>query len=160
MPDPFGLSFMPGAEGKDPNNPQPTPVQQAIQTLSLRIPRVVGAGSIAPGQLLNGAGGFGNGSNPNAAAILEEIRRRLFGGNQSGAPSQPPHGQFGPAVPHPPPPGAPPSGGLDTPRIIPGDPPNSPREAGPADAPYTPPNVPDPMPMPGPPMRGPRERQL
>lgn len=99
MPDPFGLSFMPGGQQDASGNPsgqRPSPVQQAIQTLSLRIPRTVGAASGAPQSLLEGAGGAGLGGNPNAAAILEAIRRRLFGPT-AGAPTAPP------------PPGAPPT---------------------------------------------------
>jgi len=81
--DPFGVSFSPVGQGQGGNQAQnaaqQTPVQQAIQTLSLRIPRTVGAGSIAPGQLLNAAGGSGLGGNPDAASMLEMIKRMLFG---------------------------------------------------------------------------------
>lgn len=50
-------------------------VGQAIKTLSLRIPRVVGAGSIAPSQLLNGPGAAGlpQGGNPIIDAILRGV---------------------------------------------------------------------------------------
>lgn len=150
MPDPLGISFMPGAQGDQGNNPQQTPVQQAIQTLSLRIPRVVGAGSLAPGQLLNAPGGAGLGGNPNSAALLEQIRRMLFGGG-----SVPGPGQFHPALPHLP--GEP--GG--TPRVIPGEPPNAPREVAGPPTPEVPAPVPAPPPVAGPdPGRAPRERNL
>lgn len=89
--DPLGLSFMPGDAGNaDPNKSQQSPVQQAIQTLSLRIPRTVGAGSAAPGQLLNSPGGSALGGNVNSAALLEQIRRMLFGGGANfGTPTAP-----------------------------------------------------------------------
>jgi hypothetical protein len=100
VPDPLGVSFMPGQGGQQQNAQKPTPLQTAIQTLSLKIPRVVGAGSGAPQALLQGAGGGGLG-NPNAASVLEAIRRMLFGGGMPGAPQMPtaapqlPQGRFG-----------------------------------------------------------------
>jgi hypothetical protein len=86
MADTFGLSFTPGQpqngqqSGQQGGQPRGnvSPVQQAIQTLSLRIPRVVGAGGLAPQALLTAQGGSALG-NPNSASVLEEIRRRLFG---------------------------------------------------------------------------------
>jgi len=89
VPDPLGLSFMPGESGAtDPNKPQPSPVQQAIQTLSLRIPRTVGAASGAPQALLTSGGGSMLGGNPNAASILEQLRRLFMGGGANlGGPS-------------------------------------------------------------------------
>jgi len=109
VPDSLGLSFMPGEAGAaDPNKPQPTPVQQAIQTLSLRIPRTVGAASGVPQQLLTSGGGSMLG-NPNAAALLEQLRRFFMGGGNLGTPG-------GPV----PPGGAPPMGGLPGAPIPPG----------------------------------------
>lgn len=78
--DPMGISFSPTGDSQQNNAQKPTPVQQAIQTLSLRIPRTVGAASGAPQQLLQGQGGAGLGGNPNAAMTLEALIRRLFGG--------------------------------------------------------------------------------
>lgn len=82
--DPFGVSFVPtGAGGSKPQNApgqRPTPVQQAIQTLSLRIPKTAGASAFAPQALLNSAGSGALGGNPNDASVLEQIRRMLFGG--------------------------------------------------------------------------------
>jgi hypothetical protein len=89
--DSLGLSFLPGGDGtQDPNGQsanirRPSPVQTAIQTLALRLPRTVGASAGAPQALLQGAGGAGLG-NPNAALMLEQLRRRLFPDN-SGVPS-------------------------------------------------------------------------
>lgn len=87
--DPLGISFAPDS-GSQQNSQKPTPVQQAIQTLSLRIPRVVGAGSLAPQGLLTAPGGGGLSGNPNAAAFLEELRRRLFGGGGQFPTASPP----------------------------------------------------------------------
>ena len=80
--DSLGLSFMPGGQqdaSGSPNGQRPTPVQSAIQTLSLRIPKTVGAASGAPEALLTSPGGSALG-NPNSAALLEQLRRWLFGG--------------------------------------------------------------------------------
>lgn len=64
MPN-WGVSFVPGAQdegqsqgGGRPGGPR-NPVQEAIQILSLRLPRVYGATSLAPAPLLNAAGGMG-----------------------------------------------------------------------------------------------------
>jgi len=87
---PFGLSFSPGAptgpNGQPANGQRPSPIQQAIQTLSLRIPRVAGASAFTAQPLLDSPGGLGLGGNPNSAAMLEQLRRMLFGGaDQNGA---------------------------------------------------------------------------
>src|SRR6185436_9932222 len=83
---------MPGESGAtDPNKPQPSPVQQAIQTLSLRIPRTVGAASGAPHALLTSGGGSRLGGNPNAASIPAQLRRLVMGGGANlGGPSASP----------------------------------------------------------------------
>lgn len=84
--DTFGISFAPtdqnaiagrpggGAAGAG-NNSGPTPVQSAIQTLSLRIPHVAGAQALAPQPLLDSPGSAALGGNPNSASILEMLRR-------------------------------------------------------------------------------------
>lgn len=170
--DTFGLSFMPGEQGaNDPNGQQATPVQQAIQTLSLRIPRTVGAASPVPYELLTAPGGSALGGNPNSAAILEQIKRMLFGGGANfGTPGSltspgspipraplPPVGvPGGPipggGVPMPPPP---PPGGGPRPNINLGDP---------TEGEATPP--PPPAPTGGRPLgpglfeRGPRQKQV
>jgi hypothetical protein len=93
MADDFGLSFSPlqppafGGPGSNGNNALgnngPSPVQEAIRILSLRIPRVVGAGALAPLGLLNslGASGLGTAGSANpfahgTAAWLDFERRR------------------------------------------------------------------------------------
>lgn len=89
MADPFGISFSPsdqnGPNGQV-NGQRPNPVQQAIQTLSLRIPRVAGASAFTAQPLLNSPGGGALGGDPNSASILEQLRRMLFG-TPAGAPS-------------------------------------------------------------------------
>jgi hypothetical protein len=82
--DPFGVSFNPaGGQGPSgqPQGQKPSPIQQAIQTLSLKIPKNPGAGAIAPEALLNSQGGGAIGGNSNDAMILEQIRKMLFGTN-------------------------------------------------------------------------------
>ncbi len=88
--DGFGVSFSPGqqgGQGQAQGAGRPSPVQQAIQTLSLKLPRVAGAGSVAPDALLNSAGGGQLGGPTDAASMLEAIKRMLFG-NQGGQPGQ------------------------------------------------------------------------
>lgn len=148
--DPMGISFSPsGDPSQQQNGQKPTPVQQAIQTLSLRIPRTVGAASGAPQQLLQGQGGAGLGGNPNAAMTLEALIRRLFGGGAGlpmpgGPPGGDPGGDPGgggvpsPIVGFPAPPRAP------EPTPTPG--PTFPTPTGPRapEEPYTPPPPPPP----------------
>lgn len=66
-----------------------TPVQQALQTLSLRLPKVIGAG-IAPGALLQGRGG-GGGTDAGAMARMAALVRAMTGGQPAGPmrPGQP-----------------------------------------------------------------------
>jgi hypothetical protein len=68
MAMPFGLQFMPGAQqpngeprSNGPGGPPRVPLQQAIQILSMRRPRVYGSGAqaVVPELLLNAAGGMG-----------------------------------------------------------------------------------------------------
>lgn len=85
--DPFGVSFSPaqqGGQGQAQAGPRQSPVQQAIQTLSLRMPRVAGAGSLAPQALLNSPGGANMSGPVDAASMLEQIKRMLFGNQQPG----------------------------------------------------------------------------
>lgn len=93
----IGQSFAPLG---DPNNPTrqqggngqaSNPVQEAIRVLSLRLPRVLGAGTPAPGVLLNSPGGSMLPGLPGAtggapANPLTTILRQLFGPTV-GAPS-------------------------------------------------------------------------
>lgn len=85
----FGVSFVPGGQG-DPGKSMPEgqaggapPLQQAIQLLSLRLPRVVGANGLAPGPLLNAPGGMGGTGNPLLEALL-----RLAGMSGGSLPQQ------------------------------------------------------------------------
>jgi len=90
----LGISFSPFSEDKggnaNPRGPQVSP-QEAIRTLSLRVPRTVGAGSPIPQMLLNAPGGasFGGAQAPSAPGAaprpgtpnmgLEELLAMLFG---------------------------------------------------------------------------------
>src|SRR5689334_13450871 len=66
---PLGQSFFPGGEG-DPNKPKGPQdrYQQAIQVLSMRLPKILGGGALAPAPLLESLGGqgqpFGRGALP------------------------------------------------------------------------------------------------
>jgi len=92
----LGISFSPFGDDKgpnaDPRGPQVSP-QEAIRVLSLRVPRVVGAGSPIPGQLLNAPGGaaFGGGGSMGGGMGLEDFLAMIFGqrrpGGISGQPS-------------------------------------------------------------------------
>lgn len=50
-------------------------VQEAIKLLSLRMPKVVGAQSVAPSALLNSPGAGGN---PNVDSMVERVLQRVF----------------------------------------------------------------------------------
>jgi hypothetical protein len=70
----FGVSFLPGADQQlnggngRPGAPQDR-VQEAIQVLSLRLPKVFGARAIVPNALATGPGGMGQpGASGNATA--------------------------------------------------------------------------------------------
>ena len=109
MARPFGLSFVPG-QPKEAGSPsgggplgQSSPVQQAIQMLSLRLPRVLGAQGLAPSALMQAPGGAGLGAPPQ----LEQILQALFGfglRSPSLAPSGLVGGQAPPMRPSAPPP--------------------------------------------------------
>lgn len=134
--DNFGLSFSPLGQGgpTNPNNPgtpsgSGNPVQDAIKVLSLRIPKVVGAGAPSPQVLLGGAGGGmgGAASVPGGAglggnaAMFEQLLRQLFGGGgsvgtaPSGPQFDPMQGNSGPAMPPQPNQAGPFNGPLPTP---------------------------------------------
>ena len=81
----FGTAFAPtnqnqlnqlgsgsGGSGSFASSPT-TPIQDAIQILRLRIPRVVGASALAPGSLLNAPGSAGVGGD-----LMAQLQR-LFG---------------------------------------------------------------------------------
>jgi len=84
----LGISFSPFEDNKgpnaDPRAPQVSP-QEAIRVLSLRVPRVVGAGSPIPGGLLNAPGGAAFGGGGGNGMGLEELLAMLFGQRRQGA---------------------------------------------------------------------------
>lgn len=92
----FGLSFNPVGEdpqqqGQAPQGSQ-TPIQDAIKTLSLRIPNFRTQGSLAPLPLLQSQGSLGMqpGGSP-----LEQMLMRLFGAQGPMSPQQMPSGTSG-----------------------------------------------------------------
>lgn len=85
MAEDVGLSFSPltnqgGAMGQ---RPAQTPVQDAIRTLSYRVPKDVGSASPIPPELLAALGGAGIGGVPGTEGDpsmgFEEIIRKIFG---------------------------------------------------------------------------------
>lgn len=76
MANSFGVSFLPGSGEQDqtqrPGGVSPrNPVQEAVQILSLRLPKMFGARSIAPAPLLTSPGGMGApGARDNVSAAL------------------------------------------------------------------------------------------
>lgn len=151
--DPFGVSFSPagnqGAGGQPQGGQRPTPIQQAIQTLSLRIPRNAGAGAFTSQTLLDSPGGGAVGGAPNDALLLEQIKRLLFGNQppgQMGKPSPMPrdNSQPGGTMPGPTPGGFQPSAQVGGPSSFAPPPaapppPPAPWTPGPASAPaFTP----------------------
>jgi hypothetical protein len=108
MPNqPLGISFSPfgqqqnqsGGQGGQSGAPAPSP-QSAIQMLSFRTPRTVGANSPIPGPLLNAPGGaaFGGQQFGAAGGNLEQLLQLIFGrmkGGISGLPGTPQASLFG-----------------------------------------------------------------
>lgn len=84
----LGTSFSPATQNADPAQikKRRLPVQQALQTLSLRLPKFAGQGSVAPAELMSGRGlsGASDSGLSGAAAMI----RALLG--QQG--QQPPSG--------------------------------------------------------------------
>lgn len=108
----LGISFVPG-QGPDQQRPQqaPTdsaPLQQALQMLSLRLPRFTSASAILPPQLQQRQPGAPLPPQPGTPEWEELMRRLLSGG---GAPSpggqQPPPPIPAPGWKYNPPPGPP-----------------------------------------------------
>jgi hypothetical protein len=102
-------------------------VQEAIRVLSLRLPKVVGSGAVAPSQLLQSRG---SGSNPTADSVVQQVLQRMFPQAAPPSASQQPAAPMMPTPPSapsmpfsapppvspftpPPPPSPPPSGGID-----------------------------------------------
>jgi hypothetical protein len=130
--DQLGLSFLPSGDANgqrsDAGPSAGGRLEDVLRILSLRLPKVLGAHAIAPGELLNSPGGApipsggGHGGDPIADTIAKHI---LDGIPPPGAGN--PAGSFtpgipggtagpGPGVPPPPPPAT------YKPRIIPQDP--------------------------------------
>lgn len=87
----YGLSFQPGGDqnGQGGQNGRgQTPVQQAIQLLSLRLPSVVGARAIAPQALLNAPGGAGLGGGGMTVEAALALLRKLAQQSGMGMPPQ------------------------------------------------------------------------
>lgn len=108
LPD-MGLTFSPATSMDRQQHGGPTDpnanVQEAIRTLSLRLPSIVGAKSIAPAALLSGAGSQGlmtPGAQQGAPMGLAQILQRLFGAGSGGG-----------SMPTP-------GGSMPTPNVIPG----------------------------------------
>jgi hypothetical protein len=114
-----GVSFQPGSGETAPGGtkkPQ-TGVQEAIQVLSLRLPKTVGARAIAPGALLNAQG---SGGNPRIDSVVSQVLGRYFPTGATDATG----GANAPMVPSSAPPGGG-YGGSFTPGQIPGNTPLS-----------------------------------
>jgi hypothetical protein len=170
MADTFGLSFAPLPNGPDqPQTPSQgayggsvSPVQQAIQILSLRRPRTWGAGAPAPPALLSGTGG--SQGVPDLPALLRTLMQHLQGpgvgpGSMNGPTSGGPlAGVFGtpagmPTVPN----AQAPTPGFEF--INPTDPTPPLYQPGEEEQNYTPPSAPTLTPR-EPAFRGPRQKQI
>ena len=101
MPDyQLGVGFQPGQQEAGGRASAPTPAQQIIKLLSLRLPTVVGAHALAPQALLQGQGGQAIGGDAGLALLRRLLAMSgaagpgLMGGG-GGAPSAPFLGQQG-----------------------------------------------------------------
>lgn len=76
-----GIAFQPGAEQADQQQAQgrsaspSNNVQEAIKVLSLRLPKVVGARSVAPSPLLSSQGSNGN---SRVDSVVNSVMSRMF----------------------------------------------------------------------------------
>src|SRR5690348_14558580 len=132
MADNYGVSFAPTQENaqQGPLNAQIDGLPAAIKILALRFPRILGANSVAPPDLLNAPGA--QGMDPIASAVLATMARAIAA-HSMGAPTQtagvpggtagPPLGPVGaPPFPSPSPNPVPqpgPLGDIGKPRVIP-----------------------------------------
>lgn len=162
----YGVSFQPGAQqngngtGERDRSARATPVQQAIQLLSLRLPSVVGARALAPQGLLQGQGSAGLAT---SGMSLEAFLRRLMQQSGAGIPAQAQgvfdvpsaqqdrEGGISRSLPQPGP--QPQSGGSAPPLLTPGPPrftPGQTTAGGPSPSPEwsAPKPTPEPLPMP------------
>jgi hypothetical protein len=105
----YGLSFQPGIaqNGNGPGGQSRGRVQEPVQILSTRLPKIFGAGAIAPGALLNAPGGMGQFAA--RGNVVAQALAQLAGLPPSMAPppSNAPAGDFwpGPVTPPMPAPG-------------------------------------------------------
>ena len=83
----FGQTFQPGVAGtdqaSDPRKRRLPPSQQAIQMLSLRLPKHLGPSAIAPAPLLTGPGGGGQPT----GALAENLQRAFLPQTQPARPT-------------------------------------------------------------------------
>lgn len=95
MDNSFGFSFAPTPDNAamGPRNGQVSGVPQAVQVLSLNLPKVFGARPVAPADLLTSQGGHG--IDPVASAVLQTLLKTMRGMPGSAPFGQPPSGQPG-----------------------------------------------------------------
>jgi hypothetical protein len=101
--DNLGVSFAPTTDNAamGPKNGSLAGVPQAIQVISMQLPRLLGARPVAPGSLLGSQGGGGN---PVVqSALLQTILKSLGlpGGTAGPGPVQPTPNERGPELPSP-----------------------------------------------------------
>lgn len=73
-----GANFQPGSApsaGADPRRRAAQGLQEAIRVLSLRMPKVVGAQSLAPAPLLQGSG---SGGDPRIDSVMQQVMGRML----------------------------------------------------------------------------------
>ncbi len=134
----IGVSFVPSTPnqtGTSGSNAAVTPLQQAIQFLSLRLPKILGQGAIAPAATMTAAGGAGL---PADAGGVEAFLRNLI--QQAGQSGRP--GSTAPTMA-----AALPSNYAPTTPAVPGATPTAPTPAIPP--PEPPPSIPAPRIIPG-----------
>ena len=93
-----GVNFQPGSLSESPERGRSSPqsVQEAIKVLSLRLPKVVGARAMAPGQLLTSPG---SGGNPMIDSVVNQVLSRYFPTSAPSPGAAPAFG--GPSAPSP-----------------------------------------------------------
>ena len=121
---PIGISFLPSAENQA-QGPQRQGMEggggdlaQAWKILSLQLPRVLGARSLAPKRLLTGAGSAGMQGNP-SAEVFKALLKAMLGG-QSYLPTPESGAQPGITLPSQNPYDVPYDRGVPTPHFTPG----------------------------------------
>jgi hypothetical protein len=70
----FGVSFLDDQDGPGPNKGDR--YQEAVEVLTMRVPRVVGGGAFAPAPLLQGMGGSGS---PFAQSAIQQAMAQMAG---------------------------------------------------------------------------------